>query len=332
MRRRPGSLLIRPAGAEDRECVVDLLSSVVREMRLESATYRSLQLHAPWRLRFDGGLRGVHVLVSGRCLLALDGERPRELRAGDLVVLPLADAHVLSSPDGRSAPVLSSLELARRTAGTRLVVAGSGELTTVVCGAFTFGDERHPAVAGLPRCIHVPGQGGRAPAWLAGLTQALATETIEGGPGSEVVMARLSDALVTRALRHHVETGDADGWLRGLSDPHLARALAAVHADLGAPWTLPALARAAGLSRAAFAARFTATVGQPPMRYVHSCRMRRAETLLRVEDATAASVAARVGYGSEAAFSTAFARYAGVPPGAYRRRAARGGDGHPARP
>ena len=221
-------------------------------------------------------------MVSGRCLLTLDGERPRELRAGDLVVLPLADAHVLGSVDGRSAPALSSLELARRTAGTRIVVAGPGELTTVVCGAFTFGDERHPAVAGFPRCIHVPGRDGGAPAWLAGLT----------------------------------------------------RALAAVHADLAAPWTLPALARAAGLSRAAFAARFTGVLGQPPMRCVHSCRMRRAETLLRFEDATAAGVAARVGYGSEAAFSTAFstafARYAGVRPGAYRRRAARGGGPDPA--
>ncbi|MPZ79185.1 MAG: helix-turn-helix domain-containing protein [Actinophytocola sp.] len=173
------------------------------------------------------------------------------------------------------------------------------------------------ALADFPRCVHVPG----APAWLASLTDALTTETVEGGPGSEVAMARLSDALITRALRHHIETAEEPGWLRGLHDPYVARALAAVHEDLAAPWTLRALARAAGLSRAAFSARFADTVGQTPMRYVFQCRMRRAMTLLAVERATAANVAARMGYGSEAAFSAAFSRHTGTTPGTYRRRA-----------
>ncbi len=172
---------------------------------------------------------------------------------------------------------------------------------------------------GFPRCIHVPGQQGRAPGWLQGLTQALTGEALQGGPGSEVVMARLSDALVTRALRHHLETAEEPGWLRGLGDPAVVRALTALHGDLAAPWTLPSLARAGGLSRAAFAARFTATIGQPPMRYLHHCRMRRAMTLLRADGATAAGVAGRVGYASEAALSAAFVRYTGMTPGAFRR-------------
>jgi AraC-like DNA-binding protein len=298
---------------------VDLLSSVLREVRLDSAAYRSLSLRAPWRLRFDGGLRGVHIVVRGRCLLTLDGAPGRILGPGDLVVLPHADSHVLSSPDGAQAPMVSSLALARRTPDTRLSAGGAGAETRIVCGAFFFGAEDHPAVAGLPACIAVPGQDGQAPGWLAGLVTALVTEAEDGGAGSEIVMARISDALITRAMRHHLETADEPGWLRGLRDPVVARALAALHADLGAPWTVGSLAHAAGLSRSAFAARFTSTIGQPPMDYVLHARMRKAMTLLRAERATLRTVAALVGYGSEAALSAAFLRHTGTTPGAYRR-------------
>lgn len=298
---------------------MDLLSAVLSELRLESASYRRLELTAPWRLRFDGGLRGVHVVVGGSCSLTLDGARPRTLSTGDLAVLPRADSHQMSSVGDERGPALSSLDLARRTPGTQLQVGGGGAVTTVLCGAFFLGDDRHPAVDGLPTLIHVPGQGGRSPSWLAGLTGALAAETVDGGPGSDVVMARLSDALVTRALRHHVETGADPGWLRGLSDPCIAAVLTAVHDDLAAPWTLTSLAAVAGLSRSAFAARFAGTLRQTPMQYVTECRMRAAMTMLRGEELTLATVAARVGYGSEAALSAAFVRYVGLAPGAYRR-------------
>jgi len=313
MLQSPGFFIIRLAGRS-----MDVLSSVLRELRLWSASYRLLRLHAPWRVRFDGGLRGVHVLVAGQCDLTIDGQPPRRLHAGDLVVLPRADSHTLASPDGAHAPLRSSLELVRHNEGSEIAAGGTGERTDIVCGAFFLGHEDHPAVAGLPRCVHVPG----APKWLAGLTDALVAEATEGGPGSEVVMARLSDALITRALRHHVETAEEPGWLHGLRDPYVARALAALHADLAAPWTLESLARAAELSRAAFAARFATTVGQTPMKYLYQCRMRLAMTLLSVERATAASVAPRVGYGSEAAFSAAFTRHAGTTPAAYRRQTA----------
>jgi AraC-like DNA-binding protein len=303
---------------------LDLLSAVLQELRLHSATYRYLELHPPWRLRFDGGLRGVHVVLTGGGTLTPDGQPPRHLGPGDLVVLPRADSHELASPGAAGVPAVSSLELARRTDGNRIVVDGAGppgEVTTLLCGAFFFDDTDHPAIAGFPHCIHVPGRHGRAPAWLAGLTAALATETQHGGPGSEIVMARLSDALITRALRHHLETADETGWLRGLRDPHIAKALAAIHTDLAKAWTLPLMARIAGLSRSAFAARFTHIVGQTPMQYLYRHRMRKAATLLRADDATVATIATRVGYGSEAAFSAAFTRHTGMPPGAYRRLA-----------
>jgi transcriptional regulator GlxA family with amidase domain len=156
-------------------------------------------------------------------------------------------------------------------------------------------------------------------AWLAPLVDALTAEAADGGPGSDLVMARLSDAMLVRALRHHSAAVDRPGWLAGLADPYVAAALAALHADSGHPWTLAGLARAAGLSRAAFAARFTGRVGEPAMRYLQALRLRRARTLLRDQRATVAAVAAQVGYTSDVAFAAAFKREFGVSPGTYRR-------------
>ncbi|MET0838967.1 MAG: AraC family transcriptional regulator [Marmoricola sp.] len=297
----------------------DLLSHILRELRLDSATYRSLLLRGDWRLRFDGPLRGVHIVVSGHPHLALDDGTTHALAPGDLVILPRADAHTMcSSRDSRARPY-SSLVLAERSPDVEAQFGDAGEETRIVCGVFFFADDDHPAVAGLPSCIHVPADAQLNP-WLDGLTTALVTEAVERGPGSEVVMARLSDALVTRALRHHLETADEPGWLHGLRDPAVSRALAALHGDLGRAWTVAGLAKEAGLSRTAFAARFTQLVGQSPMEYVFGCRMRRAQALLRTDRLTVEAVAAQVGYGSDAALSAAFVRFAGVTPGAYRKQ------------
>jgi len=303
---------------DGRNSHIDLLSQVLRELRLDSASFRSLLLRGEWRLRFDGPLRGVHIVVVGHPYLALDDGTTRLLGPGDLVVLPRADAHTMSSSADARGPSYSSLKLAESSAEVETIFGEGSPATRIVCGVFFFADEDHPAVVGFPSCIHVPADAHQAP-WLAGLTQAVVAEAMERGPGSDVVMARLSDALVTRALRYHLETNEEPGWLHGLRDPAISRALSALHSDLRYPWTVAGLARAAGLSRAGFAARFTALVGQSPMEYVFGCRMRRAETLLRTDHLTVAAVASQVGYGSESALSAAFQRYSGTTPGAYRR-------------
>jgi transcriptional regulator GlxA family with amidase domain len=192
-----------------------------------------------------------------------------------------------------------------------------------VCGAFVVGEPEHPALRGLPRTIHVRGDGGGTTPWLPPLVDALGAEAFHGGPGSDLVMSRLSDALLARALRHHSETVDQPGWLLGLRDPYVAAALDAMHRDPARPWTVASLARTVGLSRAAFAARFTDRVGEGAIRYLHSLRMQRARTLLRDQRATVAAVAAQVGYQSDVAFAAAFKREFGSPPGAYRRFATR---------
>jgi AraC-like DNA-binding protein len=297
----------------------DLLTAVLRELRFTAAAYRWIELGAPFRLAFDKpGLRGVHLVVDGACDLALADGGAYPLAAGDLVILPRGDAHELrSSPPGGVA--VSGFELAGRTAGARLRAGGPVPDTVILCGAFLVGEPHHPVLRGLPRVLLVPGAHGRPVSWLGPYADAVRAEAFDGGPGSDLVLARLSDALLARALRHHSEAADRPGWLAGLRDPYVAGALRAMHQDPARPWTLAGLAGAVGLSRAAFAARFTERVGEPAMRYLLSLRMQRARELLRDERATVASVAARVGYGSDVSFAAAFKREVGASPGAYRR-------------
>ncbi len=298
----------------------DLLSAVLRELRFESAGYRWLELGAPFRIDFDqAGLRGVHLITRGECDLVLHDGTVERLTAGDLVILPRGDAHLLCSPGAGATATVSSFELATRMPATRVRAGGPVVDTVVMCGAFLIGEPDHPALRGLPRSIRLPGTAGQPPAWLAPLVDALRAEAFDGGPGSDLVMARLSDALLVRALRQYSDRVDQPGWLAGLHDPYVATALAAIHTDLAHPWTLTSLARTVGLSRAAFAARFTTRVGQPAMRYLLSLRMQRAKSLLQDQRATVAAVATQVGYQSDVAFAAAFKREIGSPPGAYRR-------------
>jgi AraC-like DNA-binding protein len=283
MRESPGHFIVRLAAR------MDALTAVLQELRFESVGYRWIERDGPFALDFSQeGLRGVHAIESGRCRLELADGATLPLAPGDVVVLPRGDAHQLRSDGpGRS---------------------------TVLCGAFVVRETEHPVLRGLPHVIAVPRD--EEPA-VSGLLEALGAEVREATAGSEVVMARLSDALVVQALRHHARSAD-DGWLSGLRDPHLAPVLGEVHTDPGHAWTLDELARVAGLSRAAFAARFSARLGQPALRYVTAVRMQRARAMLRDERVTVAAIAARLGYGSEAAFSTAFKRETGRSPSAMR--------------
>jgi AraC-like DNA-binding protein len=305
---------------------VDVLSLVLRELHFESVAYRWFELGSPFQVGFDtAGLRGVHIIVRGHCQLAFPDGTVEPLAAGDLVILPQGDAHVLRSPGtGSRPPVLSGFDLAMRTPGSRMRAGGTGDETVVVCGAFTVGEPEHPALRGLPRTIHVRGDSGDTIPWLAPLIEALSAEAFNGGPGSDLVMSRLSDALLARALRHHSGTVDHPGWLLGLRDPYVAAALQAMHNDPAHPWTVARLARTVGLSRAVFAARFTDHVGEGAIRYLLALRMQRARRLLRDQRATVAAVAAQVGYQSDVAFAAAFRREFGSSPGAFRRAATRG--------
>jgi AraC-like DNA-binding protein/mannose-6-phosphate isomerase-like protein (cupin superfamily) len=303
---------------------LDALSTVLHDMRLEGAGYRSMELGGAWRVGFrQQGLRGIHIVLDGHCEIALDDGLTETLGPGDLVLTPRADPHELRSVGGSDAPLIQASDLADHADGMQIRYGGTSDRVRVLCGAFVFHESDRGVLAALPHLIRVPSNQGGASSWLAPYIEALTNEASSSDSCGDLIMARLSEALVARALRHHAESMQSSGWLRGLADVHLAKALAAIHGNVGKQWTLGELARVSGLSRASFAARFTATIGEPAMQYLTGVRMRHAVRMLTRDRAPLAFVADAVGYGSEAAFSNAFKRQTGHAPGAYRRDSGR---------
>jgi AraC-like DNA-binding protein len=201
-------------------------------------------------------------------------------------------------------------------------VGGGGTTARYLCGGFQFGESSaNPVLASLPPLIHVKGENGRVLPWLEVQLQCIACEASSGRPGAQMVVARLSDVLFVQAVRAHLAAleDEAHGWLAAARDPQIGRALYLIHRSPERSWTVASLAAAVFLSRSAFAERFTRLVGQPPLAYLSAWRMHLAARMLRGESVRLAALADRLGYGSEASFSTAFRRHYGTSPGAYRR-------------
>jgi AraC-like DNA-binding protein len=168
--------------------------------------------------------------------------------------------------------------------------------------------------------------------WLSRFVEVAEAESRSPGPGGEGVLSRISELMFVELVRRHVEglPPNRSGWLAGLGDPHVGRALTALHASPGDAWTLEQLARAAGLARSSLAERFAEVIGEPPMQYLTRWRMQVAAGLLATTHEGVAAIAARVGYTSESAFNRAFKKTVGVPPAAWRRRRAAGHQPAPA--
>jgi AraC-like DNA-binding protein len=315
----------------------DVLSDVLRTVRLTGAVYFDLELSSPWvadtppareiaGIVMPGAERVVeyHVIARGSCWARVADQPARHMAEGDLLIIPQGDAHVLSSAPGMSGTPDRSLWV-RPSAALPIVYelgGGGQDRARLVCGFLGF-DERpfNPLIAGLPSAIHLPSKNSGDHA-LAALVQMAVTESRTARPGGENVLARLSELMFVEAIRRYLEgLPEADrGWLAGLRDPVVGQALAALHGDARQDWTVESLARAAGASRSVLAERFTALVGLPPMQYLALWRMQVASRLLR-DGGQVATVADAVGYESEAAFSRAFKKLVGESPAMWRRRA-----------
>jgi len=316
----------------------DVLSDVLRAVRLTGAVYFDFELSSPWVAEappsreiaatvMPGAQRVIeyHLIARGACWGHAVGQEPIRLREGDLLVFPQGDAHVLSSAPGmRASPDMSMFARSRAPLPLVYELGGGGpDQARVVC-CFLGCDDRpfNPLLAALPAVIHLPAAGSGAPGgWLATLLSIAVTESGSGRPGSENVLARLSELMFVEMLRQHLETLPAEqtGWLAGLRDPVVGRALGALHGDPRERWTVEGLARAAGVSRSVLAERFAEMVGQTPMQYLALWRMQLASGLLAAGGQVAA-VADAVGYESEAAFSRAFKKLVGQAPATWRRR------------
>jgi AraC-like DNA-binding protein len=317
---------------------MDPLSDLLRIVRLDGAFFYAVEAAEPWSAETVAAkelsprimpaaehLISYHVLTEGRCYGGLIGEEQVELVPGDVIVFPHGDAHVMSSGPGirvgrdvyRTAPSPYPFTLYLGDQGSRV--------TSFVCG-FLGCDRRpfNPLLAALPRRMHMRGMSN---AWLGGLTRQLTDESRLGRAGADTVLTRLAEVMFIEVLRRYLDElpPGQTGWLAGLRDEVVGRALTLLHGRPGYPWTLAEVAREAASSRSSLAKRFAELVGQPPMQYLTQWRMQVAANHLAQSSAKVATIGAEVGYDSEAAFSRAFKKATGLAPGAWRevRRAAR---------
>lgn len=330
----------------------DTLSDVLRSVRLRSALFFYVSCRGKWAAEappsreiaaavMPGADHVIeyHVVTEGQCWAAILGESPHKLQRGDIVLLPQGDPHVMSyAPGMRADPYISSYyEMQRHQRPFRVsydsdgqpqvapytsdaTASGDGASTTLVCG-FIGCDMRpfNPLIATLPRLMHLPGNGGNA--WSEQFVRLAAMESTSRRAGSEALLERLSEMMFVDAVRRHADSmpEQSTGWLAGLRDRFVGRAMALMHENPAAAWTLDDLGKQVGLSRSALHERFVELIGQPPMQYLTNWRMQLASRLLRDTQSSVAAIALEVGYDSEAAFARAFKRLVGTPPATWRR-------------
>jgi AraC-like DNA-binding protein len=303
--------------------MTDTLSDVLAVTRLKGTVYFSAELRAPWGVGLPQRSRlPFYVVTRGRCAIRLESAPATSLGSGDLVVLPGGSSHALvSSPTAAAIPLAEFV--ARHPMDERgylTALDGTGATTSLIGGFFELERAPEPLVAILPPMIHLAGDDAKVSEWLEPILRAIADEAAQASPGRDVVLNRLADVLFVRVVRAYLLTLTAAGesgppsWLRGLTDPRIARALGEIHRAPEKDWTLPQLAAGSAMSRTAFARRFRALVGETPVRYLARWRMQKAAYWLEMGTLSITQIAERVGYASELAFAKAFRRVIGSRP------------------
>lgn len=301
----------------------DALADVLSSVRMGGSVFSRADLRAPWGVEAGDLSAGIfHAVVSGNAWVRLaEGGPAVALERGDVVMMPFGDNHLMtSSPEAPAKPIADLTTVDERGMG-HLVVRGDGESTSLICGTVTFDDgDAHPVFSVLPPFIHVRDHDGRMAAVVETMIELIAAEVDEPIPGSETVVARLTDVLIILVLRDFIQRlpDGQGGWLGGLGDPVVADAVGLIHRNPERAWTARDLAQGVGMSRSAFYDRFRSATGSTPAHYLTRWRIHLASRLLREEGHSVSSAGRAVGYRTEAAFSNAFLRVMGVRPGAYR--------------
>lgn len=323
----------------------DTLSDLLRTVRLRGAAFYYMSLRGRWCAASSAArevaavmpgcehVMEFHMIAKGSGWAAVSGLTPVRLETGDVVVFPQGDPHVLSSAPGlkpvyrepewvlsqRDQPRPIPISLCEGVVSVGTLPLESAD-AVAVCG-FLGCDLRpfNPLIAALPRVLHLPAA--RTASWAAHVINQAVIESNDRRPGGDALLERLAEIMFVDAARRCLESLPAEsvGWLAGLRDRHVGKALALMHEQPCREWTLEELAQEASLSRSAFHERFVQYLGQPPMQYLTNWRIQLGARLLRESSRVVASIALEVGYESEAAFSRAFKRIVGMPPAAWRR-------------
>ncbi|MEJ8848300.1 AraC family transcriptional regulator [Variovorax rhizosphaerae] len=326
----------------------DTLSDVLRGVRLRGAVFFNVSAQSDWATEAPSAkelapmlMHGVdhvieyHAVAHGTCWASIPGGPSVQLSAGDVVMFPHGDAHVMSSAPGLRGngdmswfPGLEAagnlpLRVAYNGNDALLPPAGTPNAdadVNIICGFLGLDLQPfNPLIDSLPRMLHL--RASEDGAWIAKFTQQAVAESHAQRPGGEAMLARMSEMMFVDAVRRYADQlpTQSAGWLAGLRDRFVGRALALMHEHPAKEWTVDELGRLAGLSRSALHDRFVQLVGVAPMQYLAQWRMQAAARLLLETRATVAAIALDVGYDSEAAFARAFKRLVGKPPGLWRR-------------
>jgi AraC-like DNA-binding protein len=318
----------------------DALSDLLRTVRLTGATFFSVVANEPWVaeqpsremvlpkiLPGAGHLISYHVVTEGRCYAYLIDGEPIAVEAGEVVVFTKGDPHVMASRPGMRADPVAADAL-DGVAASQLPFfvnyGGNGPTATkLVCGFLACDDQPfNPLLENLPPVIKASGARDGEAGWLGQFIRLAMAEAADKRAGGESVLAKLSELMFIEVVRRYLEAlpPEQAGWLAGLREPFVGKALSLLHGSPARNWTIEELAREVGLSRSVLAERFAELVGMPPMQYLAKWRMQIASGHLARGNTNIAAIAAEIGYGSEAAFSRAFKKVVGLPPSAWRRR------------
>ncbi len=323
---------------------MDVLSEVLKVVKLEGAIYYNAEFSAPWAFRAPpscvvvpyfapsaGHVIIYHLLTEGQGWAGVEGGERISISAGDVVIFPHGDPHIMGN--GTPVQVIDNEQGLHKVLAQGLKLAqsgGGGEPTKFVCGYMGCDPQLCGMVlAGLPPVLKVSIRDGAAGHWLENSIRFAVNEANAEHAGGEAVLAKLSEVLFVETLRRYVATlpPGQTGWLAGARDPDVGKALALMHASPARPWTIADLAAQTGVSRSVLAERFRHFLDEPPMSYLTRWRLQLGARMLTSSSRSVADIAAEVGYESEAAFNRAFKREFGLPPARFRNQSRGGGKG-----
>lgn len=266
----------------------DILNDALCQLYIRGALYCRSNLRAPWAFSVERRTTlGFHAVTRGRGWLEVEGEERKILVSrGDLVLLPHGHSHVMRDSSKSKPKSLDEIVAENPLEdGIRLQAGGKGPLTILLCGGFQVeGRTTNPLLANLPKIIHVMGRNGQSISWLQTTLRQIELETRSARPGTQTVIARLSDILFIQTVRayfNELTRGATGGWFGALKDPQVGAAIALIHRQPEVSWDVTSLAARVGMSRSNFSARFGALVGESPLKYLTKWRVQKAAWLLR---------------------------------------------------
>lgn len=314
---------------------MDALTDILRELRLSGGVFLDAEFTAPWCITSQvtpedcqpfmpvpAQLIAYHFVLEGTLLLQV-GEAPAlTLGPGQLLLLPRNDEHLLGSGLGLApADANALIEPGDAEGMARIRYGGGGAYTHILCGFLGTDDASDPLILSLPAVIQLSLHNTSTGAWIEGSMQHAMHELARGGPGVASSLSRMAELLFAEAIRAYVNglPRDQKGWLAGLRDPMVGKALALIQSQLDHPWTLEEMAQQVGASRSVLSDRFARTIGVAPMGCLRRRRLARAANRLSHGQRSVAEIAFEAGYDSEAAFSRVFKREFGSSPKAFRQ-------------